>query len=126
MTKPKTTTASRVCSEPGCRRLVTTTRCDEHRLPEHRPHSRARGYGEQWRRVRARFLVEYPRCQYTVHYGTDYGVVHGPTCGMPATDVHHRDGLGPTGPKGYDFANLMALCHSHHSQITASWARRTA
>jgi len=41
------------------------------------------------------------------------------TEGGRATDVDHIDGLGPNGPRGHDWSNLRALCHSHHSQRTA-------
>lgn len=36
-----------------------------------------------------------------------------------ATEVHHRDGLGPLGSRGHDFDNLQALTHACHSRITA-------
>jgi hypothetical protein len=36
-----------------------------------------------------------------------------------ATDVDHIDGRGPKGPRGHDWSNLRALCHSHHSKRTA-------
>lgn len=60
----------------------------------------------RWRRVRRRYLRNHPICE---HQG----------CNQPATDVHHRDGQGLTGPNAYNESNLQALCHSHHSKITA-------
>lgn len=65
----------------------------------------ARGYDVKWRRTRARFLADNPDCA---------------ICGQLATDVHHLDGKGPLGELGHEPANLQALCHSHHSSITAS------
>ena len=41
-------------------------------------------------------------------------------CGQPATDVHHLDGQGPTGPRGHDYTNLVAMCHACHSKVTAT------
>lgn len=104
---------SRVCLEPGCSARVEQGRCDTHRKAyrkahdTHRPSASARGYGAKWRRTRAEYLRTHPICE------DEAG------CIQPATDVHHIDGLGPRGPRGHDDSNLMALCHAHHSQITA-------
>ena len=67
----------------------------------------------RWRRLRARILRERPFCECG--------------CGKPSTDVHHLDGLGLNGPRGYDPANLQALAHDCHSRITAGehgWGAR--
>ena len=56
--------------------------------------------------MRAAFLAAHPFC-----------CVQG--CGELAAEVDHIDGLGPRGPRGYDPANLRAMCKSHHSQRTA-------
>lgn len=99
-----------VCAEPGCPSLTDTTRCDQHRKAKRkaedrrRPNARARGYNKRWERTRANMLNAQPYCQ----------------CGQPATDVHHLDGLGPTGPRGHDYMNLKAMCHSCHSKVTAT------
>lgn len=84
-------------------------KCDKHSREADRKRGTAteRGYGKQWRQTRKLFLDRYPYCQ------------HRDGCINPATDVHHIDGLGPQGPLGHDEGNLMALCHSHHSQITS-------
>jgi 5-methylcytosine-specific restriction protein A len=37
---------------------------------------------------------------------------------MPATEVDHKDGLGPNGPRGHDLDNLRSLCKSCHSRKT--------
>lgn len=113
-------TATRVCATAGCPRLVSgQPRCDEHttriRQPDdQRPHSRARGYNERWRRTRAAYLRSHPWCE------------HEDFCEAGATDVHHLDGLGPLGPRGHDAANLQALCHSHHSTITGRMRAQAA
>lgn len=60
----------------------------------------------RWRRLSARILRERVTCE------------DASGCTQPAAEVHHVDGLGPAGPRGYDRANLQALCSSHHSAIT--------
>ena len=96
----------RVCTDPDCGTLVKGGgRCPTHRPKDTRPSAAQRGYDARWRATRARFLHRFPDCQWA-------------DCIAPATDVHHLDGLGPTGPAGYDETNLVSLCHSHHSRIT--------
>jgi 5-methylcytosine-specific restriction protein A len=77
------------------------------RKKDNRPSASKRGYNKRWRRFRAAFLRAHPICQY--HAG----------CLSPAAHVHHLDGKGPNGPNGYLRANCQALCHRHHSHITA-------
>jgi 5-methylcytosine-specific restriction protein A len=103
--------APTVCSTPGCPRLARKgaqcpkcVREQRRRIDQRRPGARERGYDARWERTRAAFLAEHPDCE---------------TCGAPATDVDHRDGQGPLGPRGHDFSNLRALCHSCHSERTA-------
>lgn len=86
-------------------------------MPDARPSAAARGYDARWSRTRKRYLRDHATCE------DDSG------CNAAATDVHHRDGLGPNGPRGHDPTNLQALCHAHHSQLTAreqpgGWAKR--
>lgn len=106
-----------LCLEPGCVALVQSGRCTEHQR-EHRraarPSAAARGYDDRWRKFRAEYLRAHPLCS-------------SPSCqALPfyirpeATDVDHLDGAGPLGPRGYDPANLQALCHSCHSRKTAT------
>lgn len=102
----------KVCVEPQCPELTDETRCEKHRLEKRRREDRRRvrtqNYGDaQWRKTRAAFLRLHPVCQ------------DPEGCIKRATDVHHLDGLGHAGPKGHDFGNLEALCHSHHSRRTA-------
>lgn len=105
--------APRVCSEAGCTELTDGAKCEQHRLAgrrtadRRRPGAWARGYNARWERTRRAYIREHPRCEH-------------PTCSELATDVDHIDGLGPTGPRGHDWPNLQALCHSHHSVKTAA------
>lgn len=88
-----------------CGALSPAQRCPTH-TPAKRPSAARRGYDARWRRTRTRFLRDHPRCE---HSG----------CREPATEAHHLDGLGPTGPAGHEAANLQALCSHHHKAITA-------
>lgn len=53
------------------------------------------------------YLAEHPTCEW------EEG------CGAEARHVDHKDGQGPLAPRGHDWSNLQALCHSHHSTKTA-------
>lgn len=89
-----------------CGKRSPKKRCPEHRRKENRPNSRQRGYTAAWERERKRYLTAYPWCACG--------------CGARATDVHHIDGLGPDGPRGFDWDNLEALAHGCHSARTAA------
>jgi 5-methylcytosine-specific restriction protein A len=80
----------------------------KHRAKDTRPSARARGYDQRWEQTRASYLAAFPICQ------------HKAGCLEPATQVHHLDGEGPKGERGHDWGNLQGLCHSHHSQLTAT------
>ena len=102
-----------VCAEHGCPELTDERFCEKHTKDYFREHESRRasayskGYDAQWRKLRIEFLRAYPVCQ------DEMG------CVAKATDVDHIDGLGPNGPRGHDWTNLRALCHSHHSKRTA-------
>jgi 5-methylcytosine-specific restriction protein A len=104
----------KICAEPNCPNLTTSTRCETHRKAlrrkhdKRRPTARQRGYNAQWERTRRDYLTTFPICQW--HEG----------CLSPAVDVHHIDGQGPKGERGHDWSNLMGLCHPHHSKVTAT------
>lgn len=67
-------------------------------------------YGNRrWQKTSRRYLTLHPNCE---------------NCGNRANQVHHLDGLGYNGPRGYDQNNLQALCQPCHSRITASRAPR--
>jgi 5-methylcytosine-specific restriction enzyme A len=101
--------APRPCAVPGCPRLVREgSYCAEH-LAERRRSQDARrgtaaqrGYGQHWRKIRARFLRKYPRCA---------------RCGAVATVAHHIKRVRDGGRHTED--NLMALCAACHSRLHA-------
>ena len=103
--------AHAVCNVPGCHYIaVTAGRCATHasqvqqRYDAQRASPSARGYDAAWRKARAAYLAEQPGCQWL-------------GCRSMATDVHHRVPLVQGGT--HDADNLVALCHAHHSSITA-------
>ena len=106
----------RVCSAPDCGELVAGGGpCPRHRPRDTRASAAKRGYDAKWRRTRRHFLRTHPFCDIE-------------NCWADATDVHHLDGQGPSGPLGHSTSNLQALCKRHHSAITArmqpgGWAR---
>lgn len=67
-----------------------------------RPNARQRGYDRAWEALRAIVLAEEPYCR---------------ECGAGATDVDHRLSRARGGTD--DRANLVPLCHAHHSRKTA-------
>ncbi len=100
----------KTCAEPGCWRLTTAARCEEHAIRHYPKWSASeRGYGSEWRKRRARVLAEHPMCQWV-------------GCTLPATDVDHilSKSLGGTD----DHLNLRALCAVHHRLKTATDAGR--
>lgn len=107
-----------VCTTPGCAELTTRGRCDEHHrearraTDARRPSGAARGSTRRWATFRKTYLTQHPTCT------TD-------GCNRSAVDVHHLDGCGRTGPRAYEEDNLAALCHEHHSSLTASQPRGT-
>lgn len=80
-----------------------------------RPDATERGYDRRWRKARAAYLAQFPLCERCEREGRVTEAEH----------VHHKDGLGPTGPRGFDPTNLEALCPHHHNQHTARerWRR---
>jgi 5-methylcytosine-specific restriction protein A len=108
--------ARSVCSTPGCPVLVYPSgRCAECRAKAAAMRTRTarKGYGSQWQRTRARFLAQHPYCE-CAQCGTL------PVPLKPrATEVDHIDGLGPLGPRGYDWTNLRAMTKAHHARETA-------
>ena len=105
----------RVCTHPDCGQLVNGGgRCHEHQPKDTRPSAAARGYDARWRATRSRFLREHPACA---------------VCGSTSSpEVHHPEGLGPSGPRGHDPQNLQPLGAGHHKEVTAreqpgGWAR---
>ena len=116
--KPK-----RPCSHPGCPELTDGSFCEQHAKEasmryekyDRDPAMRKR-YGRAWKRIRDRYISIHPLCE---------------QCEMearitPAEEVHHILPLGHGGTHAEE--NLMSLCKSCHSRITAEmgdrWSRK--
>jgi 5-methylcytosine-specific restriction protein A len=105
-----------LCLVTGCANLVPRGRCAEHeaQVRKERPSATARGYDREWRKTRDAFLRVHPMCECEECAAL-------PSWKRPvATDVDHRDGMGPHGPRGHDWSNLAALTHAHHARKTAA------
>jgi 5-methylcytosine-specific restriction protein A len=104
----------KVCAEPGCHALVKSGRCPVHDLKRqyYRDHPRgsstARGYGQRWRKARARFLREHPWCV---------------LCGAPATIVDHRVPHRGDPRLFWDERNWQSICKPCHDSKTAREGR---
>ena len=116
--KPK-----RPCSYPGCGRLVIDGQyCAEHQKAmnmnynknQRHPESNKR-YGRAWKRIRDKYIKAHPLCEECQRQGRL----------TPAEEVHHILPLSKGG--GNETENLMSLCKSCHSRITAEsgdrWGR---
>ncbi len=100
------------CGMAGCSRLVIDgSRCEMHRLPrqrDDRDSAAARGYGEEWRKIRGEYLRRYPFCADPYHYHINKAA---------ATMVDH---IKPKKQGGTDDdANLQGLCYKCHARKTA-------
>ena len=119
--------AYKVCSMPMCRRLTYEYVCQncapeyERRRDEYnkrrqaqqearRASSTARGYGRQWRKVRAAHMASQPLC---VRCSENNLIVKG-----EAVDhiIPHKGDMGLF----WDRSNLQTLCHSCHNRKTAT------
>jgi 5-methylcytosine-specific restriction enzyme A len=98
-----------VCTTPGCAGLAAAGRGQCPGCIRKRRQQRARidaTYDTVWASTSEAFLRAHPWCQE-------------PGCTQRSAETHHRDGLGPSGPRGHDWSNLEALCKRHHSIRTA-------
>lgn len=82
------TKVKKPCPIPGCRNIVYRGVCPEHDSGDR--------HDSRWRRIRAEFLSEHPRC----------------ACGQPARMVDHILPLDFGGT--HDRANLRASCWPCH------------
>ena len=116
--KPK-----RPCSHPGCPLLTEERFCEEHDKQETKRYEKydrdpvvKKRYGRTWKRVRDRFITAHPLCEKCL----------GKNKTTASTEVHHIKPLSQGGTN--DYSNLMALCTSCHSEITAReggrWSRK--
>lgn len=77
--------------------------------------STARGYGQDWRRVRERILAAEPLCRFCAADGRV----------TAATDVDHIEPFtGLRDPRRLDPSNLRPLCRPCHMSRTAAQANR--
>ena len=107
--KPK-----RPCSFPGCPHLANGRFCEEHQRQENKRYEKydrspemKKRYGIAWKRVRDRHIAQHPLCEVCKRNGNL----------TPAEEVHHIVPLSQGGT--HDDSNLMSLCKSCHSEITA-------
>ena len=116
--KPK-----RPCSYPGCGLLADSEQyCAAHKkvVTKHynqyqRDPASHKRYGRSWKRIRDRYIKAHPLCEECDRNGRI----------KAAEEVHHIQPLSKGG--GNESSNLMALCKSCHSRITAEsgdrWGR---
>ena len=102
------------CSFPGCPLLTNQRYCEEHtkvvnsRYNKYeRSYNSSERYGYAWRQIRNRYIKANPLCEECLKHDKF----------TPAKEVHHILPLEKGGTHNED--NLMALCKSCHSKITA-------
>ena len=107
--KPK-----RPCSYTSCPHLTDGRFCEEHQKQENKYYEKyqrspqvKKRYGYQWRKIRAKFVKDNPLCVKCLEQDRL----------TPVEEVHHILPLSKGGT--HDVDNLMALCKSCHSKITA-------
>ena len=112
--KPK-----RPCSYPGCPELTDGRFCKQHAKEESKRYEQYdrdpaihKRYGRAWKRIRDRYISIHPLCEQCKKEGRI----------TPAEEVHHILPLSHGGTHSED--NLMALCKSCHSRITAEMGDR--
>jgi len=104
--------ARKVCSTSGCPNLTDRGKgrcptCDR-TADRARGTAAERGYDRAWNQLSRDVRYEEPFCQYRFDGCTGLSEV-----------VDHADGLGPTGPRGYDRSNLVACCWHCHRRKSA-------
>lgn len=107
--KPK-----RPCSYPGCPNLTEGCFCTRHQKEMDMQYERyardpiaRKRYGRVWKRARNRYIAAHPLCEECRKAGRF----------TPAAEVHHIKPLSKGGT--HEESNLMSLCTSCHSRITA-------
>lgn len=104
----------RPCSYPGCPELTDGQYCERHRKQESARYNRyerdpatRKRYGRDWEKMRARYISAHPLCERCQAAGRL----------KQAEEVHHILPLSKGGT--HEESNLMSLCTSCHSEITA-------
>jgi 5-methylcytosine-specific restriction protein A len=112
--KPK-----RPCAFPGCPALTDGYYCGHHKQAAEKLYNKYlrdpdtnKRYGRKWKRIRDRYIAANPLC---AECGRDGRLT-------AAEEVHHVIPLGQGGT--HDNDNLMSLCTSCHSRITAKHGNR--
>ena len=108
--KPK-----RPCAFSGCGLLADSGKyCPEHQKIVNKQYNKYqrdpstnKRYGRSWKRIRDRYIKTHPLCEQCQKENRI----------TPAEEVHHILPLSKGG--GNESSNLMALCKSCHSRITA-------
>lgn len=107
--KPK-----RPCSHPGCPALTDGRYCEKHQKAADAQYNKyqrdpatQKRYGAAWRRIRASYASKHPLCEQCWKDGRI----------TPMQEVHHIIPLSRGGI--HDPDNLVALCKTCHSRITA-------
>ena len=103
------------CRWNGCPQLTEESYCKEHKkLVDKlynlwkRDKNTYKSYGKTWRKIRLQHINEHPLCEVCKQKGML----------TPANEVHHIIPLSEGGTN--EPANLMSLCKSCHSRITAT------
>lgn len=104
----------RPCSFPGCPKLTDERFCEKHQKQETQRYEKydrdpavRRRYGRAWKRIRDRYIEAHPLCEQCLKAGKY----------TKAEEIHHILPLSRGGT--HDVKNLMSLCKSCHSKITA-------
>ena len=103
------------CRWNGCPQLTEESYCKEHKKLVNRLYNRwkrdkntYKSYGKTWRKIRLQHINEHPLCEVCKQKGML----------TPANEVHHIIPLSEGGTN--ETSNLMSLCKSCHSRITAT------
>ena len=107
------------CAFPGCPNLTDGRYCEVHALQANREYNKYRRdpdsnkiYGRRWKTIRALYLSKHPLCEQCLKAGRY----------VPAEEVHHIIPIAEGGT--HEESNLMSLCKSCHSAITAAAENR--
>ncbi len=107
----------RPCRYAGCPRLTEGKYCQEHmaiieqrrqrELASKEAWQKAFYRSSRWKHLRQQILRDNPICRY-----------RGRHCSLGATEVHHIESAYEHPQRALDPANLVALCHRCHSEVT--------
>lgn len=103
-----------VCTVDRCMCRVRQGRCSgcNKRAARGRRSNKSQGRDARWYRESRRYLRAHPYCECDE-------CLEMPDILRPRADVvDHIDGLGPAGPRGYDWSNLRSMTRAHHSRHT--------